>query len=125
MKITKELTIYSSLILGLSILCFLAVYKVAPNFIYTFVAAIATIYFFPLKAILNKDINSIVSFIYFSIVIGLTVPMLFITSPELVMGYKVLAILNTVFLFYFLYKGNREFVIRHAVFMIFTPVIIL
>lgn len=125
MKKSQELNLDLSLIFVLTILCFFAVKEAIPNIVYVSFAGLLAIFFFPLKTFINKDLHSIISFIYFSIVIGLSVPLLFINNYGLEVTFKLLAILNTAFVIYYFYKGNKNLLVRHLVFLLFTPVILL
>lgn len=123
MKKTKELNLDVLLLSILTVLCFLAFKDVITNIIYVLFAGLLALFFFPLKLYKNKEKLAIISFTYFLIIIGLSVPLLFIENSWVETTFKVLAMLNTGFIGYYFYKGNRNLLIRHAVFLLFTPVI--
>lgn len=117
-----------------SIIYFIAIKQIIPHLFYAVFAIFLSLYYFPLKLILNNNdfeyygrnnLMRIISYILISILSALSIIILINNNLELINIFKILAIINFLLLIYFSFKNyDRSIILLHFGLMIFTSAIV-
>jgi hypothetical protein len=118
-----------------SILYGLALFNLFPNFLYSFVIIIFSLYFFPVKDLMNRDnintkemkIKVIPIFANFclSVLLALSIPYLYLNNLNLKQIISILGIINVILLMYFYVKDeNNKRSLIHLCFIFFTSALL-